>query len=60
MLALLGEGPGIEPPQPYDWKDLKIGMRIPVASLEILLIDADEFTVISILSLYELYFLQVY
>ena len=45
MLALLGEGPGIEPPQPYHWQDLKIGMRIPVASLDILLIDADEFTV---------------
>lgn len=45
MLALLGEGPGIEPPQAYHWQDLKIGMRIPVASLDILLIDADEFTV---------------
>lgn len=45
MLALLGEGPGIEPPQAYHWKDLTIGMRIPVASLDILLIDADEFTV---------------
>mmetsp|Transcript_8349 Transcript_8349/g.12451 ORF Transcript_8349/g.12451 Transcript_8349/m.12451 type:complete len:635 (-) Transcript_8349:293-2197(-) len=44
MLALLGEGPGIEPPQAYHWKDLTIGMRIPVASLDILLIDADEFT----------------
>lgn len=45
MLALLGEGPGIAPPQAYDWRDLTIGMRIPVASLEIVLIDADEFTV---------------
>ncbi len=32
------------PSQPYHWKDLKIGDLIPVASLNILLVDADEFT----------------
>jgi hypothetical protein len=32
------------PSVPYHWTDLKIGDLIPVASLNILLIDADEFT----------------
>jgi len=44
MLALLGEGPGVQRAEPYHWTDLKIGLKIPVAALTITLIDADEFT----------------
>jgi hypothetical protein len=44
MLSLLGEGPGIDPPPTYHWTDLSIGMTIPVASLTVMIIDADEFT----------------
>ena len=44
MLALLGEGPGVEPSQPYHWTDLRIGEVIPVAAYNVVLIDADEFT----------------
>lgn len=44
MLALFGEGPGVEPAKPYHWTDLKIGDSIPVAAYNIVLIDADEFT----------------
>ncbi len=34
----------LAPSQPYHWTDLRIGDHIPVASLNILLTDADEFT----------------
>jgi hypothetical protein len=44
MLALFGEGPGVEPGKPYHWTDLKIGEVIPVAAYSVVLIDADEFT----------------
>jgi len=44
MLTLFGEGPGIEPAQPYHWTDLKIGEVIPVAAYNVVLIDADDFT----------------
>lgn len=44
MLSLLGEGPGVDPPPTYHWTDLCIGMVIPVASLTVQLVDADEFT----------------
>jgi hypothetical protein len=32
------------PSKPYHWTDLKIGLELPVASMTLLLIDADEFT----------------
>ena len=44
ILSLLGEGPGVDPPPTYHWTDLSIGMVIPVFSLTITIIDADEFT----------------
>jgi len=34
----------LEPARPYHWTDLRIGEQIAVASLSILILDADEFT----------------
>lgn len=35
---------GLVPSRPYHWTDLKIGDLVPVASMHVLLVDADEFT----------------
>lgn len=34
----------LQPSTPYHWTDLKVGLVIPVASMTLLLVDADEFT----------------
>jgi hypothetical protein len=34
----------LEPTRPYHWKDIYIGMQLAVASLFILIVDADDFT----------------
>ena len=34
----------LQPSRPYHWTDLHIGMRIAVAALDIVILDADEFT----------------
>lgn len=36
--------PVLEPTRPYHWKDFYIGMQLAVASLFILIVDADDFT----------------
>jgi hypothetical protein len=43
-LNALAQANKLQPATPYHWTDLKVGMVIPVASMTLLLCDADEFT----------------
>lgn len=40
----LAQAGKLQPNTPYHWTDLKVGLEIPVASMTLLLCDADEFT----------------
>lgn len=43
-LQSIAQAEKLKPDVPYHWTDLRVGLVIPVASMTLLLVDADEFT----------------